>query len=103
MGDEEEIVVEVEKEEIEIKEGRKDDDEVIEDDDEKHVEERKEDNEKKIKEEKKDKKEDEVDGETLDYWKAKGQSSWTLERELADAIMDSLRRNGSDDVFKLDK
>ena len=41
--------------------------------------------------------------ETMDYLKAKKQSVWQMERELADDIMESLRRNGVDDVFKLDK
>ena len=41
--------------------------------------------------------------ETMDYLKANEQSVWQIERELADDIMESLRRNGVDDVFKLDK
>ena len=97
LHDEEEIAVEKK----EIKEGKKDDDEMIEEDEATDAEDRKEDDEKKIKEVKKDEKED--DCETLDYKKANDQSSWRIERDLADDIMKSLRRNGSDDVFKLDK
>ena len=41
--------------------------------------------------------------ETMDYRKAKEQLLWAKERELADEIMKSLRRNGTDDVFKLDQ
>ena len=75
------------------------DDEMIEEDTANDVEEGKEDNEKKRKEEKKA----ELNCETLDYWKANEQPSWTTERDLAGAIMESLRRNGVQDVFKLDK
>ena len=42
-------------------------------------------------------------GETMEYMKAKEHSIWKVERELADAIIESLRRNGVDDVFQLDK
>ena len=38
----------------------------------------------------------------MDYKKARHHNVWEIERKLADDIMDSLRRNGSDDVFKLD-
>ena len=45
---------------------------------------------------------EEEHGETMEYRKAKNQSLWEIERNLADDIMESLRRNGVDDVFKLD-
>ena len=40
--------------------------------------------------------------ETMDYKKAKQDDVWEIERKLADDIMDSLKRNGVDDMFKLD-
>ena len=42
-------------------------------------------------------------GETMEYMKAKEHSIWKVERELADTIIESLRRNEVDDVFQLDK
>ena len=41
-------------------------------------------------------------GETMDYRKAEQCNVWKIERKLADDIMESLRRNGVQDVFKLD-
>ena len=41
-------------------------------------------------------------GETMDYEKAKQENVWEIERKLADDIIESLRRNGVDDVFMLD-
>ena len=41
--------------------------------------------------------------ETMDYRIAKEKELWAKERELADEILKSLRRNGTDDVFKLDQ
>ena len=45
---------------------------------------------------------EEEHGETMEYRQAKSQSLWENERKLADGIMESLERNGVDDVFKLD-
>ena len=41
--------------------------------------------------------------EIIDYNIAKEQLIWAKERELADKLMKSLRRNGTDDVFKIDQ
>ena len=46
---------------------------------------------------------EEEHGETMDYKMARNLSVWKIERQLADDIMDSLRRNCVNDVFKLDK
>ena len=40
--------------------------------------------------------------EILDYNKAEEQMVWAKERELADRLVKSLKKNGIDDVFKLD-
>ena len=46
---------------------------------------------------------EEEHGETMDYKKAKNLSVWEIERQLADDIMESLRRNEIDDEFRLDQ
>ena len=45
---------------------------------------------------------DEKTGEMMDYMVAKQKNVWKIERKLADDILESLKRNGVDDVFKLD-
>ena len=45
---------------------------------------------------------DEKAGEMMDYMDAKRNNVWKIERKLADDILESLKRNGVDDVFKLD-
>ena len=46
---------------------------------------------------------DEKAEEMMDYMEAKLNNVWGIERGLADHIIESLKRNGIDDVFKLDK
>ena len=45
----------------------------------------------------------EEDEETLEYEKAKLNNIWEIERGFADDIMKAMKRNGIDDIFKLDK
>ena len=46
---------------------------------------------------------EEENRDTMDYEKARYYSVWKIERQLADDIMESLRRNGVNNIFKLDK
>ena len=45
----------------------------------------------------------EEDEETMNYDKAKLNNVWKIERGLADEIIKAMKRNGIDDIFKLDK